>query len=211
MHSLVRSALFPLTRVSNLLRLLKSATIRRRREVWDRFRGPYAWWRLFTLGILLVDLAALALANSILGTGLIDYRPGMAAIFGGLLLSIIVIRLGRPELYLDWIMNGALHVAFGLLLVKDSMLTTGWSFTMFTLLLLASSLLTIWIGATLAVPGGRAWLIASGKTSLLCVAWIIFDPGAVPIVKPDFVSAVELLLLGFSILGLASAVRRNVE
>lgn len=197
-------------RVSDLLHSLGTATARRRRKVRGRFRGPYDWRRLFALGILLVDLAVLALANTILGTDLIDYRPGMAAIFGGLLLSIIMIRLGRPELYFDWIATGLLHVALGLTLISDPLLTTDGSFTLFSVLLLVTNLLTIWIGATLAIIAGRPWLIASGLTSLLCLAWMVFGPETTRLVEPDFVSAVELLLLGFSILGLAGAARREV-
>jgi len=59
---------------------------------------------------MLIDMAIVAFANAGFGKLIFDFRPGMASLFGGLLLAIIVIRLGRPKLYFDWIVVGALHV-----------------------------------------------------------------------------------------------------
>lgn len=201
----------PRLRVPDLPRVFQALAFRRRRKTAGRFQGPYDWRRMFALGVILIDLAVLALANSVLGRIIAGYCPGMASIFGGLLLAIIIIRLGRPALYFDWIANGLLHIGLGLLLTKDPFLLSWSSFLLFSILLAGSALLMTWIGMTLDIPGGRAWLMAGGLASLICVAWLVVERLTVTFVEPDVVLGVVLLLLGLSIAGLGLSLKRRAE
>lgn len=206
-----RRASSPIMRVSDLPRVFRSLAVRRRQKITERFKGPYDWRRLFGLGVVLADLAIVSLANSAFDKVVSGYWPGMASIFGGLLLAIIMMRLGRPVLYLDWVLNGAFHIGLGLLLTKDPFLLSSWSFPLFATLLASSALLMTWIGMTLDIPGGRDWLMAGGLASFGCVVWSVIERSTVTIVEPDVVLGVVLLLLGLSIAGLGLSLRRRAE
>ncbi|MGP4689386.1 hypothetical protein ACSV5K_23795 [Agrobacterium pusense] len=198
-----------LMRVPDLLQAVQAAAMCRRVKVAGRFRGPYDWRRLFALGVILVDLAILAIVFSDGRGKIIDYWPGMSSIFGGLLLAIIIIRLGQPQLYLDWIANGLLHVGLGLVIAKDPMLAATSSFIIFCGLLITTAALTTWIGMTLNLAGGRSWMMAGGLTSLLNVVVPIVSRSTVLIVKPDIVLAVNLFLLGVSIAGYGLSIKNT--
>lgn len=195
-------------RVLDLLYVLQAIVQRRRRRVSGRFRGPYDWRRLCALGVILTDLAVLTIAKVLLGARLLGYWPGTNAILGGLLLSIIIIRLGSPRLYHDWIAMSLLQVGLGFLLVNDPLLTTVWSFDLFCLLLAIVATLMTWIGKTMDINGG-VWLAAGGLTNFNCIAWAIVGRYAAPHVKPDIVLAASMLFLGLSIIGLGFSSRKH--
>ncbi len=108
--------------------------------------------RLVALGAIVVNLAALGLTGPIFGSRLADYSPGFPAIFSGAMLCIIVIRIGRPALYLDWIASGLLYIGLGSLLSSHAVTASPMAFALFCALFLASALLRIWIAATLGRP-----------------------------------------------------------
>jgi uncharacterized membrane protein HdeD (DUF308 family) len=85
----------------------------------------------------------------------------MAATFGGLILAIIMIRISRPKLYVDWILIGIAYLGLGLMLMRDPLLSSRTLFAFFCVLLAASALLTLWIGATLAAGVRRCGLLGS--------------------------------------------------
>lgn len=196
------------TRVSEQFRALQAVISARRGETLHRFRQPSDWIRLIMLGVLLTDLAIIALANTVFEIRMTSYWPGMASIFGGLLLSIIIIRIGSPELFLDWIVFGTLQTTLGLLLTKQpSLALTAW-FALFCLLLAASAALRLWIGVTLDAGNGGAWLAASGFTGFFCTFWAISCRLLGIIIDPDVVLAVDSLVSGLSIIGLGFSLRR---
>ncbi|EJN06751.1 hypothetical protein [Phyllobacterium sp. YR531] len=198
-------------RVGGIMAFGQSLVYRRRGKVSGRFNGPYDWTRLVALGVVLISLASLALTNSILGRNFVGYWPGMSSIFGGLLLSIVLTRMGRPVLYLDWIANGVVRVGLGFLLSNDSLFASTLSLVLFCSLFTTSAVLTIWIGLTLNIVNGRAWLVAQGLVGLFCVAWTIFDHFTLANIRPDVILAVDLLLHGLAIAGVGLSLRRYAQ
>ncbi|MBS0251333.1 MAG: hypothetical protein JSR78_09740, partial [Proteobacteria bacterium] len=135
--------------------------------------------RLLVLGALVISMALMGLAHSMLGPFSPLYRPGTGSTYGGMLLAIITFRIGYPKLLADWIALGGLYAALGLLVAKSPLLTVGTQFTLFSVLLTASAVLTIWLGAThsFGANGQDGFshyaLVAAGIAGLLCVAWAI--------------------------------------
>ena len=191
-------------RLSNLLSALSTAV--RRSRVAGRFTGPVDWLRLVVLGVVLVNLAALALADTIFN-GKIANGSGLSAIFGGSMLCIAIVRIGRPAIYLDWVVSALLYIGLGIVLAGHSALLSTPVFGLFCLLFIASALLRTWIGATLDAGGGTSWLIAGGLTGLFCVAWMIFMRLGAIDVDPDFVLSVDLMVHGVSIAGFGLSLR----
>ena len=126
---------------------------------------------------------------------------GLSAIFGGSMLCIAVVRIGRPAIYLDWVVSALLYIGLGIVLAGHSALVSTPVFGLFCFLFIASALLRTWTGATLEAGGGTAWLIAGGLTGLFCVAWMIFMRLGAIDVDPDFVLSVDLMVHGVSIAG----------
>lgn len=199
-------------RVSELLALVQATVRRKRNENRDRFRGRYDGWRLFALGVILVNIAIIAFANAFFYTLAFQYRPGTASLFGGIMLAILIIRLGRPKVFLDWTLIGTLHVWLGLIVTNDPMLISSWSLALFWMLLTVSSALKVWIGKTLVHRSeGSAWPLACGFASLLsAVVWGIINWVTLTI-EPDVMLATDLLLLGLSICGLGLYLRREMK
>src|SRR3546814_1227624 len=70
------------------------------------------------------NLAVLGFLSSSAGRLMPGYWPGMSAIFGGLLISIIILRIARPRIYWDWAALGILEVGLGVLLKLDPLLAS---------------------------------------------------------------------------------------
>ncbi len=194
-------------RVPTFFGIFRAAISNRRRAISNRFRQPSDWIRLVALGILLIDLAALSLLNTLSGWGVNGYRPGMGAVFGGLLTGIITIRVARPALYMDWIATGILQIGLGFILSGEPQLAAMPAFALFCILFAALGTVRLWIGATLEPGKGAASLMAGGLTSLFCVAWAVIDRFAAIGVASDVIVATDLLLTGISIVGFGLALR----
>jgi uncharacterized membrane protein HdeD (DUF308 family) len=159
--------------------------------------------------VFLIALATLAIANTALGSKADAYSSGMASTFGGLLLAIIVIRMSRSALYFDWIGVGLLHGGLGLLSSKDPSLLAATTFAFFTILLAASALLRIWIGATHEASSGTASLAAGGLCGLFCTVWAIAGRVMGVVTDAGTILSVDLLVLGMSVVGFGFYVLRR--
>lgn len=190
-------------------RCLRAQTLRQRTNLRQRFRGPYQWRRILCLGIILIDFAIIAIASTIYRLSMIVYEPGVAPLMGGVTLSIIIMRIARPAFSLDWICLGALLAGLGLVLAMDPNLSSLPAFVAFSLLLTILSLLMIWIGATTSPVDGRIWVVAAGITGLLCTVVSIIDHVTTPVLYPDIVASVILLLIGMALFGLALSLRQE--
>lgn len=189
-------------RVSPLIRHVTAALAASRARKADRFQGRYDNVRLRILGLLLMNLAIVALLNSALHIRLFEYWPGMTSIFGGVLLLITMIKIARPTVYLDWMAIGIAHVALGTMVAEDPSLSTDSGiFLIFWLVSAASALIMVWIGKTLNLTGG-VYLVAGGLTNLACLAVAILFNSAAHGPLPDNILATQLLILGLSLLGL---------
>ncbi len=195
-------------RYRSLFTALGAMVDNRRGNISHRFRQRLVWIRIVMLGILLVDLALLAFANIFVEGGRGGYWPGMGAVFGGLLIGIIIIRIARPALYLDWIAAGVLQAGLGIILSRDPTLSFIPAFILFCGVFAVLAMLRLWIAATLTPGKGSASLMAGGLTSMFCIAWAIVDRLTGSVVTPDAILATDLMLTGASIIGFGLTLRQ---
>lgn len=112
------------------------------------------------------------------------------AIFGSVLLSIVMIRIGRPIFNLDWIPSSLLYFMLGLLLSANSRcLLSADSLGAVTALDWCHTRRGVWYSLV-----GREWL-----TRLFCIAFLIVSRLAVLPTNLDVVPAVDLCLKGVSL------------
>jgi uncharacterized membrane protein HdeD (DUF308 family) len=201
----------PLGCIPAMIYLARKFLSSRRRRFSQRFDKPNQWVRLVVLGAILIYFSAVALANSVFGVRMANYWPGMASIFGGLLLSIIVIRISRPKVYLDWILAGSLHTVLGIMVTEHPLLLPTSAFAIFCVLLTSLAVVRVWIGLTAEWMSGGTWLVASGLSGLFCVAWAILSRYFFITTSPDVILTTDLLLTGLSISGFGFALRRKAQ
>ncbi|NSY98910.1 hypothetical protein [Agrobacterium tumefaciens] len=173
----------------------------------SRFRQPSDWLRMVALGVVLVDFAILSLANRFLDRNFEGYLPGLGSILGGLLFAIIILRLARPALYPDWIAIGVLQAAMGCVVSIDSELQSAGAFLLICCLLLALSLLRLWVGETVRPRRGAASLLAGGLTTLFLMMWLIVDHCLGIGAGPDILLAADLLVAGFTMISFGLSLR----
>jgi hypothetical protein len=66
------------------------------------------------------------------------------------MLCVIILRISRPAIYLDWIVSGLLYIGLGGALASQAMSSSASALTLFCVLLLATALLRIWICSNVA-------------------------------------------------------------
>lgn len=198
-------------RFPGLLEFCQAAAAAGRKRSARRFPNPSDPRRIVVLGAMLITSAALGLAHLVFGNWIPDYIPGIAAIFGGALLSIGIFRIARPAFYLDWIMVGLIYTGLGVLLSGQPGLVPTESFVLFCTVFLVSALLRLWLGTTCANDNGRVWLTAGAGTGLFCVVWLVATRVAAMRIDPDIVLCVDLSMYGVSIARFGYSLRRPAE
>ncbi|MCM5555781.1 hypothetical protein [Pleomorphomonas sp. NRK KF1] len=183
-----------------------------------RFGAPADWRRLCALGAMLSGLAGLPVASFLVG-GLTgdyltdDYLTGLASIVGGLLQVLLILRIGSPDVYGDWVSLGMLDACLGMLLTFDPGLALWTSPALFALLLAASSLVRIWIGLTLATGSAFTWLGTSGLMGFFLLLWLVGATHALSgfdrLIALDLVLRVDLFLRGAAIVGFGLSLSRG--
>ncbi|MGR7997721.1 hypothetical protein [Xanthobacter sp. ZOL 2024] len=199
-----------LARVPGLSRRLRAGLAARKRRTAGRFAAPTAWLPLALLGLMLICLSALAPVLFEGTPGAFD--TGILAFYCGVLECMIIIRLGWPECYLDWMACGLFYMAFGGVLAGHVRLAALPRFALFATLFLACAFLRIWITLSLPLASDRdrgAGLLASALTGVFCGAWLIASrlvgaPGA-----PGVILAVDLMIYGVAVTGFGLSMRNK--
>lgn len=192
-------------RARGLLAPLQAAMLAQQARATGRFAGPKDWLRLTMLGAILMNFAALGLAGAVFGSRTSDDVLGHAAVFGGMMLSIAIVRIGRPAIYLDWLGNGLLCIGLGTILSVSPTLASPALFALFCVLFAAWALLRLWIGVTAGDPTG--WLMTSGLIGLFCAGWPMLTHLTGPAADMHLVLFVDLLVHGLSIVGFGLSLR----
>lgn len=172
-----------------------------------RFVGHGDWRRIMALGIVLVDFSILGFYSSTSGK-LPDYLPGMSSMFGGLLVCIIMLRLSRPAIYLDWVALGLIQICLGFQ-VQLKLTSVFSGFVVFQLGLVVSASLLIVIGFRTPFFEGRSSLLAGGICSLIVSATSVVESLVSGQLSPDNILLITLTIMGLSLVGMSSSIRRE--
>ncbi len=182
---------------------------RQRRQATDS-TGSARWLRLEVLGFTVMVMASMTLMHLLFRRPIPHYIPGMEAIFAGLMLIIGAVRLRQPFMLWERVLGGMSFIGMGLILSEYASLAPSWTFKLFCLLFLASTLLRGWIALTEREDDdGTAWLFASTATGLFCLSWLVLMRMTDRVINPDLVLAVDLMMLGLAIIGLGTSRREG--
>lgn len=165
-----------------------------------RFDHRSDWLRLVSLGIFIITFGTLALANNLVPERIPGHFGGGTAIFSGAILFVLIQKISRTRIYLDWTLNGVSFMAVGCVLYANEALDHSYSLVLFCTFLLASGLSRIWIGYT-TEPQAASWILSSGSIALLAVLWIVGAQVLQISTSPSNVLAFDILFQGVSIVG----------
>lgn len=156
----------------------------------------------------MVDFAILGFFSSASGK-LPDYVPGMASMFGGLIICIIMLRLSRPAIFLDWTLFGLVQVVLGIHVQAGLSSAVPIGAVTFYFGLMVSSMLLIFIGAQAHFPEGRAWLLAGGISSLLISVASLAETFISGYLGPDNTLLITLTIAGLSVVGMGVSLKNK--
>ncbi|WP_147181636.1 MULTISPECIES: hypothetical protein [Alphaproteobacteria] len=172
-----------------------------------RFSGGHDWRRLIALGVIVVDLTVLGFLSSSLGRVTWGYWPGMAAMFSGLLISIIIFRIGRPKIYWDWAVLGALEIGIGITLKTDPLLLSPLGSLLFYGLLAMSAVQLYVIGASTKPAKAWTWLGAGGIANMVVTTLGCLDHFTSKTISAETAVLTTLMIIGLSLIGLGTSLR----
>ncbi|NTF00099.1 hypothetical protein G6M16_024450 (plasmid) [Agrobacterium tumefaciens] len=173
----------------------------------ERFGGGRDWRRLIALGTIVVNLSALGLLSSSFGRPMPDYWPGMPAIFSGLVIAIIIMRIGRPKIYWDWVSLGALEITLGVLLKNDPVLASALYALPFYGLLAMSAVQLGVIGASIKPNKAWTWLGAGGAANIIVTTLGCIDHFTSKSISAETALMTTLMIIGLSLIGLGKSLR----
>lgn len=183
--------------------------LRMRRARQNRFDGNGDWRRIMALGVVTVDFAILGFFSS--ASGLSGYMPGTASMFGGLIICIIMLRLSRPAIFLDWTFFGIVQVLLGIQVQTGLSSDVPVGTAMFYLGLVASAVLLIVIGIQTHFPEGRAWLLAGGICSMIISVASIAEAVTSGHLGPDNTLLITLMIAGLSVVGMGVSLKKKTS
>ncbi|WP_152025791.1 hypothetical protein [Agrobacterium tumefaciens] len=183
--------------------------LRMRQARQNRFDGNGDWRRIMALGVVTVDFAILGFFSS--AAGLSGYMPGTASMFGGLIICIIMLRLSRPAIFLDWTFFGIVQVLLGIQVQTGLSSDVPVGTAMFYLGLVASAVLLIVIGIQTHLPEGRAWLLAGGICSMIISVASIAEAVTSGHLGPDNTLLITLMIAGLSVVGMGVSLKKKTS
>ena len=114
------------------------------------------------LGGILTTFSALALADALAVQPGREHFSGGSAIFSGVIMILVVLKIARGDIYIDWLMNGIACILEGVALSSDENLTSISTLIFLSTFLVASGMARIWIGLTASPEDGATWILSSG-------------------------------------------------
>lgn len=198
-----------LARIPDLLRIAQDswrAWCRRLRA--PRFQRPLDWLRLLLLAGILLILAAFAVAEALGPPGvLFSEFSGSEPLFAGVAIVLFIAKIGRQQIYGDWLLCGAVYAGVGVSLLSKGSSSEAWSLVAFCLCLITSGAARIWVGLCADPPAAGAWLVASGGIGMLgSLAAAVAKVWELPL-SPLSVAATDLLLLAIAVAGFGLTLR----
>lgn len=155
--------------------------------------------RLMFLGLILVVLGAITFVGELHSRYMAGTLNGISAIYGGVAIIVVIIKIGRGTIRIDWILAATFYFGIGLVVRYYGTLT----YTIFSILLCALFLLSafsrISIGLSASPQGAAVWMFYSGILATMGAILIGIALAYHIRVAPQFIISLDTIFLGVSI------------
>jgi uncharacterized membrane protein HdeD (DUF308 family) len=180
---------------------------RHRQNCALRFTGAADWLRLTSLGTLIMTFSAIALADVLSPEPLPGHFGGSAALFAGTVTAMVVVKLEKGGINLEWISFAMCSIGIGTVLYVDEQISEFASLLLISLFLALSSLTRFFIGLTASPQTAADWIFVSGYITalggfLIVAAWIMRLSAS-----PPTIITLDCLFQGISIMGFGLSLR----
>jgi uncharacterized membrane protein HdeD (DUF308 family) len=155
--------------------------------------------RLMFLGLIVVLFGAITFADEYRPRAIVENLNGISAIYGGVAIIIVILKLGRGKICIDWILAAAFYFGTGLVVRSDNTLP----YTIFSILLctlfLLSAFSRISIGLSASLQGAAVWMFYSGILATIGAILIGIALAHHMRAAPQFIISLDTIFLGVSI------------
>jgi uncharacterized membrane protein HdeD (DUF308 family) len=155
--------------------------------------------RLISLGLFLIVFGAIAFVAAYRNTIVLDDVRGLSAIFGGVAIIFVSLKLGTLRPCVGWISTGTFYFSAGLALRSANVLSFDMSAALFCILFQLSAFCRIWIGLHTSPRNAAVWLLFSGVLATIGAILIGFAFAGHATETAPLVVALDTIFFGVSI------------
>lgn len=134
-------------------------------DMMPKARSSWGW--LVALGVVLLILGAIALANLLAATFVSILFVGAMMVLGGLVQIVLAFRVRTWGRFLFWLLIGVLYAAAGILAFANPLLASAALTLVLAVSLIVAGALRISVGFGVRPEKGWGWIVAAGAVTLL--------------------------------------------
>ncbi|MCJ9672365.1 MULTISPECIES: HdeD family acid-resistance protein [unclassified Neorhizobium] len=168
-------------------------------------RDKWGWF--LALGILLLILGFLALANLLVATVASVFYIGMMMLTGGIAYLVHAFQVKGWDHILFWAASGILYTIAGLLAFWNPALTAAIVTFFIAMALIVAGIFRLWIGLKMRPMRGSGWFIFGGVITGLAGLVIAFGWPVNSLWILGLFLAIDLTIQGWALIALALAAK----
>lgn len=168
-------------------------------------RDKWGWF--LALGVLLLILGFLALANLLVATVASVFYIGMMMLVGGIAYLVHAFQVKGWDHILFWAASGILYTIAGLLAFWNPALTAAIVTFFIAMALIVAGIFRLWIGLKMRPMRGSGWFIFGGVITGLAGLVIAFGWPVNSLWILGLFLAIDLTIQGWALIALALAAK----
>lgn len=187
---------------------LRFRFLKARRRMRHSFENQSDWMRIVMLGVILLQLAFIAFTSNMFDGVALEYVPGTANMVAGVLSWYILVRIARPKMHFDWLLEALLQLISGSIVALDHNLNHAGLFVTNLSIFIALIIIRLWIALTIFPRRGFAALAAGAGTTAFIACWLLAtEIFSIP-PNPDIMLATDLAIRALSLITFGLTLRK---
>ncbi|CAH1670300.1 HdeD family acid-resistance protein [Chelatococcus asaccharovorans] len=131
----------------------------------EEVRGKWGWF--VALGVGLILLGVVALANLLLATVATIFYIGAMMLIGGIVEIVHAFQVKTWGRFFYWLLSGIFYAFAGVIAFYNPLLASAALTLLLAVLLVVAGIFRIWIGFAARPESGWGWIVATGVITLL--------------------------------------------
>jgi len=172
---------------------------------FSELRAKWGW--LVALGVVVLILGGLALANLLLATVVSVYYIGALMLVGGVLHLVHAFQVKGWEAAMFWAMSGILYTLAGVMTFQNPLLASAVLTLLIGAALIVAGVFRLWVAFKLKDAGGWGWIAFSGLVTALAGIVIAVGWPVNSLWILGFFLSMDLIIQGWSMVALGLALR----
>ncbi|MBX3536536.1 MAG: HdeD family acid-resistance protein [Chelatococcus sp.] len=168
-------------------------------------RGKWGWF--VALGVGLILLGVIALANLFLATVATIFYIGAMMLIGGIVEIVHAFQVKTWGRFFYWLLSGAFYALAGLIAFYNPLVASAALTLLLAVTLVVAGIFRIWVGFAARPESGWGWIVATGVLTLL-VGIVVYAawPGN-SLVLLGAILAIDLIFQGVGFISFGTMLR----